>query len=290
VSQLAVLTIDHELGGALKDLFVIPPKSAAAPDLRRQLERTCVVIKVEPAHVIDRIVKALQANVRFGVGVTATALEGLPLVLAAGRVADRDTLIEAVIDLAGRGEAERDDDLDDEAIDALDATAEAMLDALDPDGERGALFAAAADCLLHYLADYEGVPPTALTIDRLRTFLLEFAPAKFDTGGEDAAFIDCVRDVVLALGTLGVLSTNAASGLIADLERHRDEAIEAFGDPDTFGIAKLVFQEMRSAGVDLDDPSAISGFLEVRYGPPLPSMPETPSAAPARAAPRKRKR
>jgi hypothetical protein len=270
LAQTVAVTFDHEREGALKDLFLTDP--GAGSKLRSTIARTAEVVDVEPAVLMARIVEALESNLRVGVGVTETARQHLALVLAAGAVGDRDRLIGTVGDLAGRGESPPPDEYGDEEADDVEARAEfvhGVLGLLASVRGDDAEIMRASETLLLFLHEEERVAPHGLTIDRLRTFLLEFAPWAVPTGPDASGFVDAVREVVVELGTIGVVHPPAVTGLVAELERQRKDACQALADRGAFGPAKRILVEIEEAGVDMHDEAAIARYLETRFGPSL---------------------
>ncbi len=120
-----------------------------------------------------------------------------------------------------------------------------------------------AGALLDFKIDYGDGIASGLTAGVVQDFMLDYFPRKV---AAEPATVERAPEIIDALlGWLAETGSEPAARMERArrrVDRVRGEFLELAGDPGQFGPAKRIALEMQESGVDLDDPAAVSAFIE----------------------------
>jgi hypothetical protein len=120
-----------------------------------------------------------------------------------------------------------------------------------------------AGALLDFKLDYVDGRMSGLAAGIIEDFLLDYFPRKVGAEALTVSRAPEILDAFLAwLAETGVEPAARMDRARRRLDRVRDEFLELASDPAQFGPAKQIIMAMQKAGVDINDPAAVSAFIE----------------------------
>jgi hypothetical protein len=269
--QVAVLGIEHAgTGGALVECMLSPPMPAA--EARAVLERAGdgpPAEAIEVAALVARAASAARRAVDLEIALGHEAAVAMPIVWRAltgdpGGLARPGTLppweeddAELIVDAGEDEDGYR--EVSERLLDELAGWAEATCP---PDGPVFRSGGFVGSTMLDWKGGYGDGHLGRWTRVDLADFLLDWFPRKASATDETLGdVVDCVIAFLRFLDQRESLSGEPLGVLEQACDELRDEFREAAADPSSWGLAKSMFMQMHSEGVDPENGQAVQAWM-----------------------------
>jgi hypothetical protein len=270
--QAAIFGVEHrETGGALVECVLAPPAPAdEARDLIDAVDGAAPPQPIEPQELTRRVIAAAQRSIKATFALSADAGPALPIIsraltgdphgiprpelMAPWEQDDPELVVDAAED---EKEFQR---LMDLLLDELEQYVRANIPPESAVWQHGDFIAMT---MLQWKGSYDDGRLGRWTSANLAEYLLDYFPRKVTVDAETPdAVPECVKTFLAFLQARGSLSGEALEVLEQAVDVLGEEFKMHTQDSSRWGLAKSMFMQMQTEGVDPSQPAAIDAWMD----------------------------